>query len=389
MTEIYEKILKRLRPLLEIRNRPAARAFLMIIGIVVIAAALVGLVESGSNPGLSSFWDSFWWVIVTISTVGYGDRVPITPFGRLIAIFIMFFGVAILSVVTATISSIFVTRKIQEGKGLQEIKLKDHILLCGWNLQAEQILSSLERAGTISAPIVLINQLAEEDAADISVRFPAFKIKFVRGDFTRENVLARANAKSAQAAIILPDNSTPAAKLGDERTILVTLSLKTLNPKIKVYAHIVDRENISHLRKARADEVIVSDAYTGYLLANFIASPGVPQFFEQLFSSTSPQRLVRRSIPPELIGKTFGDLQKKYSETQSGILVGLGQMTEPLNLTELLSDDYSYLDEYIMRKFKEAGRGVGSDEQVKVLINPPPDSVLSKNDFYLTIESKS
>lgn len=380
MKLLYNKIL-------ELRNQPAVRAILMLILLTIIAAVLVAVFEAHKNEQFSSFWDSVWWVVVTISTVGYGDKIPVTPVGKVIAGVIMFFGVAFLSIITATISSVFVAHKIKEGKGLQEIKLKDHLLLCGWNAQAESILAALEREEGLNKPVVLINQLSEEEATDIVARFGGLKIKYVRGDFTRENILNRANVQNAGSAIILPDISSTAVKPGDERTILATLSLKTLNPKIKVYAHILDRENLSHLRKARADEVIISDVYTGYLLASYVTSPGVPQFMEQLFSENSSYRIKRRAIPENLLGKTYADLISYYNNEKPGILLGLGQMTEPFNLSDLMSDDYSHLDDYIMRKFQEAGRGSNSDEQVKILINPPKETELNKNDFYIAIES--
>jgi len=320
----------------------------MLILLTIIAAVLVAVFEAHKNEQFSSFWDSVWWVVVTISTVGYGDKIPVTPVGKVIAGVIMFFGVAFLSIITAAISSIFVAHKIKEDKGLQEIKLKDHFLLCGWNAQAELILAALEREEELHKPVVLINQLSEEAVTDIVARFGGLKIKFVRGDFTRENILNRANVQNARSAIILPDVSSTAVKPGDERTILATLSLKTLNPKIKVYAHILDRENLSHLRKARAAEVIISDVYTGYLLASYVTSPGVPQFMEQLFSENSSYRIKRRAIPENLFGKTYADLISYYNNEKAGILLGLGQMTEPFNLSDLMSDDYSHLDDYTL-----------------------------------------
>jgi voltage-gated potassium channel len=381
-------LLKKLKKLVALKDKPVARATLMIIIITLLAAILVELFEASSNNQFSSFWDSVWWVFVTISTVGYGDKVPVTPIGKAIGVLIMFVGVALLSVVTATISSILVTQKIKEGKGLQDVKLKDHILLCGWNNQAEQILSTFDQDKELETPIVLINQLSEEEISDVIARYPELTIKFVRGDFTRETIINRANVKAAKSAIILPDSSAGNVRPGDERTILTTLTLKTLNPKLKVYAHIVDRENMSHLRKAKADEVIVSDMYTGYLLANYVASPGVPQFVNQLFSTGSGYRLSRRAVPAELIGKTYRELQEYYTKTYTGILLGLSQMKESFNLSSLMSDDYSSLDAYIMRKFQEAGRGIQSDDQVKVTINPAASTELTNIDYYLSIESK-
>ena len=380
--------MKKIKKLSGFIEKPVIRAVLLIILVTIIASILIELFESSQNSAFSTFWDSAWWVIVTITTVGYGDKIPITPLGKIIGVLIMFVGIALLSVVTATISSILVTRKIKEGKGLQEIKLKDHILLCGWNNQGEHILSTFEKEQQIDLPIVMINQLSEEEITEIVDRYENLTIKFVRGDFTKENVINRANAKNARSAIILPDTTSGIAKPGDERTILATLTLKTINPKIKVYTHILDRDNISHLRKAKADEVFVSDMYTGYLLANYVASPGVPQFVQQLFSGVSEYSLKRKPVPAELIGKPYKQLKEYYNQNTSGILLGLLQMVEPFQLSSLMSDDYSTLDAYIMRKFQEAGRGSKSDEQVKILINPAEDTELSNNYFYLAIESK-
>ena len=380
--------MKKIKKLSGFIEKPVIRAVLLIILVTIIASILIELFESSQNSAFSTFWDSAWWVIVTITTVGYGDKIPITPLGKIIGVLIMFVGIALLSVVTATISSILVTRKIKEGKGLQEIKLKDHILLCGWNNQGEHILSTFEKEQQIDSPIVMINQLSEEEITEIVDRYENLTIKFVRGDFTKENVINRANAKNARSAIILPDTTSGIAKPGDERTILATLTLKTINPKIKVYTHILDRDNISHLRKAKADEVFVSDMYTGYLLANYVASPGVPQFVQQLFSGASEYSLKRKPVPAELIGKPYKQLKEYYNQNKGGILLGLLQMVEPFQLSSLMSDDYSTLDAYIMRKFQEAGRGSKSDEQVKILINPAEDTELSNNYFYLAIESK-
>ena len=383
-----KSLLRKIKKLIGLTEKPVIRAVLLIILVTIIAAILIELFESRHNDAFSTFWDSAWWVIVTITTVGYGDKIPVTPLGKIIGVLIMFIGIALISVVTATISSILVTRKLKEGKGLQEIKLKDHILLCGWNNQGEHILSTFETEHKSDSPVVMINQLSEEEIAEIIDRYENITIKFVRGDFTKENIINRANAKHAKSAIILPDTSSGVAKLGDERTILATLTLKTINPKIKVYTHILNRDNISHLRKAKVDEVFVSDMYTGYLLANYVASPGVPQFVQQLFSGASDYSLRRKQVPENFIGERYQQLKEYYNLNKSGILLGLLQMVEPFQLSSLMSDDYSNLDAYIVRKFQEAGRGADSDEQVKILINPAGDTELSSNDFYLAIESK-
>jgi voltage-gated potassium channel len=154
------------------------------------------------------------------------------------------------------------------------------------------------------------------------------KIKFVRGDFSKEAVLNRANIRMAHTAIILPDSSAGLGVKSDEQTILSTLTIKALNSKIKVFAYIVDRESLSHLRKAKADEVLISDAYAGYLMASHIISPGVPQTVHQLCSEDGLYKLTRQEIPSTLHGKTYGELTEKIRLEQNGIPLGLGRGTK-------------------------------------------------------------
>jgi voltage-gated potassium channel len=60
--------------------------------------------EFGPNPNVANLWDSFWWAMVTVTTVGYGDIYPVTSGGRLIAIALMLVGIGTLGVFTATIA---------------------------------------------------------------------------------------------------------------------------------------------------------------------------------------------------------------------------------------------------------------------------------------------
>ncbi len=371
------------------RHSGVFKAALLIFFGTIFSAWLIFVLENGHNGQFRSFWDGVWWTLVTISTVGYGDLVPSTVGGKTLAVVMMLFGVALLSVITATISSQFVTQKLKEGKGLQEVKFKDHLIFCGWNRQSEEILDILQKRFRDYSGIVLINQLPEETILEILDRFASLNVKFVRGDFTKEVVLNRAGVQRAKMAIVVPDESAPMLQKSDERTLLATLSIKTLNPKIRVIVRILDRENYSHLNKAKADEIIVSDAFTGHLIANHVVAPGIPQLLEQLFTEDSDVQLNQHPIPDALIGRTYADLQNycRQKDTRS-VLLGLGEMREQFDLSALLGSDYSYLDEFIMRKFQEAGKGRREEKRIKVHLAPSADVKLTKSHFYLILERK-
>jgi len=81
----------------------------------VFLTVLAGAVQSTIDTGdFKSFWDGVWWALVTVTTVGYGDVYPTSVAGRIVAIVVMFAGVAFLAVLTATIASYFVKAERSE-----------------------------------------------------------------------------------------------------------------------------------------------------------------------------------------------------------------------------------------------------------------------------------
>ena len=78
------------------------------IGLVIIAATIVTSVEGGVGASINSFADALWWAVVTITTVGYGDMVPISVAGRAVAVVLMLGGIAFFSGMTANLASFLI-----------------------------------------------------------------------------------------------------------------------------------------------------------------------------------------------------------------------------------------------------------------------------------------
>lgn len=344
------------------------------------------MISSRGASFAHKFWETIWWALITMTTVGYGDKYPITTGGRVVGVFVAFSGVALLSIFTATISSVLVARKIKEGKGLQNIHWKDHILLCGWNFQVEQLLQAFESIARETHPaIVLVNDVQEEIIHDLILRQKHIKVKFVRGDFSNEATLQRANIKFARAAIILPDLSETTTSQADDKTLLSVLVAKSLNPKLKVYAHILNPNNASHFRHAEVDEFILRDGYTSFLLAQHVVAPGVPQFFDALMNLNTNDKVQRVAIPPAFVGKTVAELQEYFRFSRQAIFLGIVSEEEPFDVRDILAGEHSYLDAYIERKLKESGRGGGTRQKTQVAINPPHDYRIQERDYALIL----
>ena len=87
------------------------------LGLVIIGALLVMLFErnaSGSN--IHNYRDAIWWAVVTVTTVGYGDRFPVTEGGRAVAVILMFIGIGLIGTLTATVASFFVQEHTDANK---------------------------------------------------------------------------------------------------------------------------------------------------------------------------------------------------------------------------------------------------------------------------------
>jgi voltage-gated potassium channel len=359
---------------------------------VLAGGSIIVAVETGVNKKMfSEIFDGFWWTVVTVTSVGYGDKVPVTALGKVFAIALMLIGVVVTSILSGTIASIFVDRKIREGRGLQDVKLRGHIVVCGWNTNAESILRGLDKVLTgVGRGIVLINEMDAEEFQILKMHYPDMDVRFVRGDFTNENVLKRGSVATARSAIVVSDSSGQnTIANADERTILASLALKSLNPNISTSAELVNPENEQHLKRANVDNILVNGEFNGFLFANSTTARGIPLLIKELLSFESRTNLTLTSIPPNFVGKSFGELMDHFLKTGKGILIGLLSEEKKISLDDILSEDTSAIDTFIKRKFAEAEIDLGDEEkeQEQILLNPDPDHIISETESAFLIGS--
>ena len=339
---------------------------------ILLTMVLGGLILQWLEPGdISKDDNPYWWAIVTMTTVGYGDFYPTTPAGRIFAVLIMFMGISLVSLLTASISSIFVARKIREGKGLEQLNLTHHLIMCGWNPNGERILDSIQHlSGGIKRDLVLINEMNEEDVTQLKNRYRKIRIHFVSGDFTQEEILNRASIIDADTVIVIPNTTGSEVATYDEKTIFATLTIKSMDPSIRVIAYLLDRVNLTHIKRADADEVVVGDDFSAHIVASHVVDPGIPQIANQLIESNSNSRFKRVEIPSQFVGKSYDQLFDHFRKKDGSLLIGVFAEDENLGIGAILSSDASALDNFIERKLKEGGISLQEESKINMVVNP-------------------
>ena len=313
-----------------LRNNNMFTISLVLIAVLIFTMVAAYLFEVGVNEGFRNLWDALWWTVVTITTVGYGDRFPVSIGGRAAGLVMMVLGVATVGIVTGRIASFLIDKQIKARGGLIVLeRKKGHFILCGWKMELENILENILRAnpGLKPSEIVLVND-ADPQEIDHIRSIPKFKyIKFVKGDYIDEKVLHRANVQGASTALVLADASRKfSVQEVDSRTVMAVITIDALNKDIYTCAEIIDEKYEKYLKLANCDEIILTRELSRILISNAATASGISHVAAELLR---PRRggLATQKIPSQFVGKTFRDLTNYFSTTYGDILIGLLENT--------------------------------------------------------------
>ena len=315
-----------------ILNFFSSPVILYILTLTVVMFALMYIIyyfELETDSGINNFFDAFWYTLVTITTVEYGDIAPSSLIGRLAGIVLLIFGVIAFAALSGKVTSILFDKQLKKERGLINLKkTTGHFLICGWKPDFDRILSGI----LITNPdipldmIVLINTAPAEQMDKIKTDGRFRGIKYLFGDYTDEATLLRANVKSAERVLVLADYSQQYSPLEiDSRTVLAVLTISNLNPKIYSAAEILDSKFEKHLAVAKCDEIIQSRDYERSLLVSASSGQELSHVLRDLITEVPREGLVIDDIPSSFIGKTYCDF--RHSLTGTRVLIGILENT--------------------------------------------------------------
>ncbi len=233
--------------------KQAFRALLILVGLFFVGGIGFYTLERDAFQDATGreleFADAFWWSVVTMSTVGYGDMVPVTMAGRAFGIMVVLAGLGSVGLFAGIASSFF----SQIGQKEEDIRKArsavGHLLICGYNNNVKFFLQGLD---TRTRTVVLISDAKRPEDLPPGVIF-------LRGNPAEDEVLARANIKRARVAVVVLED--------DSNALLTVLAVKALNHDLPVICNFKNYDNLMNFERVGTDSIFSSQSLCGEELA--------------------------------------------------------------------------------------------------------------------------
>ncbi len=303
---------------------------LLLICIFIVIMLFIFTAEKDLNDKITNFFDVLWFSLVTVTTVGYGDITPVTFAGRIAGIALLLFGVITFAAISGKVASVLFDRQLKRDRGRVKLnKISKHFIICGWKNGFERVLEGIlnSNPNLTLDKIVLINTAPPEVIENLRTN-PEYKdINYINGDYTQEATLLMANIKTAERVLLLADYSQKFSQLEmDSRTVLATLTIAALNPKIYRVVELIDPSFERHLQGAHCDEIILTSDYERSLLVSASSGIGLSHVLKHLLPEVSGKGLVIGDIKKSFIGKTYVEYRRSLTGSNK-ILIGLLENT--------------------------------------------------------------
>lgn len=306
-----QRVVWHVRRVSEKMDRRFFTSLLVGLGVILIVVALiVWAFETERTPG--DLGAAVYWAITTV--LGQGDASYVSgPVGWAMGWMLGLFGVAIVATITGALVGFVIDFLLKEGQGMGAAGYRDHIIVCGWNTTARDLLEELS-TDAYNGEVVLIHNSESNPAGS--------GVYFVRGDSANEADLRRAGVEHARSAIICPAD---ASNESDMHSILSVLAIETLAPQVRTVVEVNNPAHVAHFRRAHVDEVLVTSRLASRLLARSAIYPGLSELVTDIVSGGEGSELYRVKLPEHLHGGSIDEVSADLRSHHSATLLAVSR----------------------------------------------------------------
>jgi voltage-gated potassium channel len=247
-----------------------------------------------------SFLDALYMTVLTLTTVGYREVRPLDTSGKIFTITVLLFGVAVVLATISLLAGWFAERAVRRDWRRRRMKrriasMSDHFIVCAYGRVGRNAARELEADGV---PFLVID--AKEDLEE---QMTEDGVRYLIGDPSTEDVLQEAGVERARGLICAVDS--------DATNVFITLTARSLNPRIFIVARASDPDAEDQLRLAGADRVISPYTASGRHMAHLAIHPRVVDYLDVTAAhGTQPYRVEDLQVEDDsdLAGRTVGEV---------------------------------------------------------------------------------
>ncbi|XP_061793645.1 calcium-activated potassium channel subunit alpha-1a isoform X19 [Nerophis lumbriciformis] len=267
------------------------------------AAGFIHLVENSGDPWENfqnsqplSYWECVYLLMVTMSTVGYGDVYAKTTLGRLFMVFFILGGLAMFASYVPEIIELIGNRK-KYGGSYSAVNGRKHIVVCG-HITLESVSNFLKDflhkdRDDVNVEIVFLHNISPNLELEALFKRHFTQVEFYQGSVLNPHDLARVKIESAHACLILANKYCADPDAEDASNIMRVISIKNYHPKIRIITQMLQYHNKAHLLnipswnwKEGDDAICLAELKAGFIAQSCLAQ-GLSTMLANLFSMRS------------------------------------------------------------------------------------------------------
>lgn len=332
----YAKSLQILLSVLETKKFEFFTLGIFAFVVIFISSVLIYVMEANrADSPVNTLFDALYWAIVTISTVGFGDIVPVSSEGRFVAIIVITAGIAVLAFTTSLFVSAF-TEKLEEIKEIKTIenvsKLKKFYLICGYENVAKEVVSKLVKNG--HNIIILDEELQRVENAKID-GYTA--LHYNPGSIESYKRLDIDLAKQVKGVLCLREN--------DVDNVYAALTVRSLNKDVMILTLLNNDANRNKLEFIGINKIVYPQELVGLITKELVGKPVAFEVIHELRSENSDVIIDEIGITQRMV-ENFPTVAELNNHKYSIILLGVYKHEKdhfyfnPLESTLLEAGDY-------------------------------------------------
>ncbi|MDQ5878280.1 MAG: voltage-gated potassium channel [Pseudomonadota bacterium] len=261
------------------------------VAVLIVGVGLATCAFYYLSGGTVSWSDALYMTMITVTTVGYGEIVPLDTVGmRLLAGLVAILGFGTLTFLFTSFTVFFLENDIdytlrRRRMEKQVRKLQGHYIVCGFGRVGRNVATELMNTNRHFVAIDPEEARFDENKE----RYP--DLLYLHGDASDDDHLAAANIDEAKGVFAVTGD--------DSRNLMIVITAKQLNPAVRVVARCQEVRNMQKMKKAGADAIVSPDFTGGMRIASAMIRPHVVGFLDEMLKSEKRLRVEEVPVPSD------------------------------------------------------------------------------------------